>query len=134
VEEPAREIPYEGGVIPLGYKLDERVNKGLVVAGASVFGSLYGLSVLVGITGIDSNVPLELLLIPVIGPFVYMAEGSSPGANPILLLDGIGQATGAALLIAGVVAKKKVLIRTDRGSVDAELHVGPGSLGMKMTF
>ncbi|MDI1442792.1 hypothetical protein [Polyangium sp. 6x1] len=130
-------MPYKGGVVPPGYVLEERVRKGLVIAGSVLFGTFY-LFTAAGAAAAESNsAPWGALYVPVIGPFIVAGAGNFRGdaevVRPLFVLDGIIQAGGAAMLIAGIVAKQKVLVREDLVA-RTELLVGPGSVGMKMSF
>jgi hypothetical protein len=89
---------------------------GLVTSGATLFGTFYIMSVLGA--AIASDVCAEdaalgcrdalwPLYIPVAGPFIQMGYISGSGANTgraLLAIDGALQATGVALMIAGLVA------------------------------
>ena len=130
-------MPYKGGVIPPGYVLEERMRKGLVIAGSIVFGTFYLFTVAGATAAESSQAPWGALYVPVLGPFIVAAAGDFRGdsqiVRPLFVLDGIIQAGGAAMLIAGIVAKQKVLVREDLAA-RTELLVGPGSVGMKMSF
>lgn len=120
---PPKVLPYEEGQpVPPGYRLEERAHRGLVIAGAATLGGLWLLSVLVasavdslnrGYTG-DSTSVAWPLYIPVFGPFIGLGvfDGRSNSGTLILVIDGLGQAGGAAMLIGGALTKQKRLVRT----------------------
>ena len=125
-----RTIPYdEGGAIPPGYTLREKARIGLVIGGSVALGVLYLTSLMIyaladAISCIDGCGDNDLwpLSIPVIGPFVAIGTTNAERAGvSFLVLDGIGQSAGLAMLILGVVAKKKVWVRNDLGA----LHLAP---------
>lgn len=112
-------LPYdESEPPPPGYKLDTRIYRGLVIAGATTFGSLYILSAAVGAAFQEDRDGEEHapLFAPVIGPFITMgtADTSSLGVF-VLILDGVGQAAGVAMFVAGLAAKNKIWVRTQLG-------------------
>ena len=118
------------------------MRKGLVISGAIIFGFFYLTSAYVGVNKIDSDrAPYGAMLVPVIGPFIVAGAGNFSSSGGIfsesgfLILDGLIQAGGGAMLLAGIFSKKKVLVRQDAAQVvKPEVIVGPGSLGMKLTF
>jgi hypothetical protein len=73
--------------------------------------------------------------VPLLGPFIAMhtmRHDINGGGNALLFLNGVMQATGFALLVAGAAAKKTVLVRDPGASVS--LTVGPGNAGLTGTF
>jgi hypothetical protein len=124
------ELPYEEGEpIPTGYRVVKQSRRGLVIAGSIVGGIGYGFAVL-GATGDDFNHKSGALLVPVLGPWLMMALGgakdeacnsnytydncgSRSGLRTALVLDGMMQAAGAAMLIVGIAVPKTRLIRKD---------------------
>jgi hypothetical protein len=103
--------------IPPGYRPATRSRRGLLITGAAIFGSMYMMSVLAG--GTDSS--LTPLYVPVLGPFLQIATGHDDGANGLLMLDGLGQAAGAVMLLIGATTTKTVLVRNDL----AEVRIAP---------
>ena len=57
------------------------------------------------------------LYLPVLGPFFELTESSCASLNYILVLDGLAQATGAALFIYGLTSPMPVLVRNDLAMV-----------------
>ena len=106
----------EGEPIPAGYHPAERTRRGPIIAGAVVFGILYVISVLVA--GVDQDVSGgksgAWLYAPVIGPFATIPESSSSTGTSFLVLDGVGQAAGAVLLVWGISSPQTVLVRDDQ--------------------
>jgi hypothetical protein len=80
---------------------------------------------LLGLVGADDVVwPLAL---PVVGPFVTMGTANARGAGlAALLLDGVIQTGGLAMLIVGLAVKKPVLVLQQ--ATEARLRISP-SLG-----
>ncbi|MEM1032951.1 MAG: hypothetical protein AAGN82_21575 [Myxococcota bacterium] len=128
----------DGDPIPPGYKVQSKVRKDLVVAGSVVLGSAWLISVLsaaiaqtvdevdeqtgevLNDTGPNDWIPLY---IPVVGPFITIGTvGASGGGVGILLLDGVVQSGGLAMLIAGIALPKKALVKTYG---DVELTIAP---------
>jgi hypothetical protein len=136
----------EGEPIPPGYHPVQRIRKGLVIGGAVTFGTVYLLTALSGAAVSDighatctSSTSVscsaghsgKLLLIPVAGPFAVLSTGSTFG-DFFMVLDGLVQAGGIAMFIAGLAAPKTVLVRNDLALVEKpkKLEITP----MPMTF
>ncbi|RLB52847.1 MAG: hypothetical protein DRI90_21745 [Deltaproteobacteria bacterium] len=134
---PPRTLPYEeGDPAPEGYHLDTRIRKGLVIAGSVTFGSAWLLSAAVAAAFQDENqreaedfVPL---FIPLAGPFITMGTANTSAIGTFtLVVDGLAQAGGLGLLIAGLTAQQKVWVRNPVGRVTvAPIVSGDGNLGL----
>jgi hypothetical protein len=112
----------EGEPVPPGYHPVQRTRKGLVAAGAALFGSFWLLSALVAAGEQDAadlvhrDNPASALYIPAFGPFIQMGKsGNGATENLALALDGVVQAGGIAMFIYGLTTPKTVLIRNDLG-------------------
>ena len=126
------ELPYRAGQpIPSGYRLVEEPRYGLVTAGYLVAGIPYGLGLVVAMsTNFDNGT--EWLAVPFVGPWLTMGQrnyhcdenpdGTSEDAAGCLadvfvvmglLMDGLMQAGGGALLLTGYLTTKKTLVRED---------------------
>lgn len=115
----------EGDPIPPGYHPDTRVRRGLVIGGAVTFGVMYLLSALTAAVSMSACsaktfatsstcTDLGFLLVPVAGPFIEIAHSKADaGGAVILVIDGIAQAGGVAMLILGIALPKTVLVRND---------------------
>lgn len=133
--------------IPPGYHPESEVRMGLVIAGASTLGALWLTSVVIGAVGAETQEAIDCtfnecdqgdewypLFVPVAGPFIAAGTLDASGAGlGLLIFDGVVQAGGLAMLIAGLAAQKTVL-RRDLGGLELELAptAGPqgGSLGV----
>ncbi|APR75066.1 Hypothetical protein A7982_00412 [Minicystis rosea] len=104
----------EGEPIPPGYHPVTRIRKGLVIGGAVTFGVTYLLTALTGaaISDIGGSKSAKLLLIPIGGPFAVLSTHSTLG-DFFCVFDGIVQAAGVGMFIAGLAAPKTVLVRND---------------------
>jgi hypothetical protein len=128
----------EGDPVPAGYHAAQRTRKGLLIGGAVTFGCFYFISLLVAAASTDAakadnrSSEVDALYIPAIGPFVQMARTSSATANVFLALDGIAQAGGVAMFVAGISMPKTVLVRD--ASTAPTFHLAPllgrGSTGV----
>jgi hypothetical protein len=114
----------EGDPIPPGYHPVSRVRGGMIGGGAGMFGGPYLLSVLIAAIGTDvcnaegtgCTNTLAPLYIPVVGPFITLGTaGGSATGDVFLVIDGILQATGVAMMIYGIAVPKVVLLRNDLG-------------------
>jgi hypothetical protein len=111
---PTELTPQRTDLVPDGYHAEERVRKDFVIAGSLLFGLPYLGSVLFGMaladyqSGVGGKVSPGLFFLPVIGPYLVLGEiGQVDGT---VLLDGIAQTAGMAMLIYGSVWKKTVMV------------------------
>ncbi|WP_437618845.1 PEGA domain-containing protein [Sorangium sp. So ce1151] len=96
----------EGTPIRPGYRLETNARRGLITAGATIFGITYTpMSVSGAAVGVD------LLIVPVAGPLIHAAQGS--GDEAFFVTDGVLQAAGLALLASGILFPKTTLVRED---------------------
>jgi hypothetical protein len=134
-------MPYdETKGIPPGYRLEERVRKGMVISGAIVLGVPYVIGINVAAAANFEN-HSYWLLVPGVGPFLTLAtrddscneDGTAGEAVDCigdafvrfyLVLDGIMQMTGGTLFLLGVTQTKQVLVRQD-----VTLRVAPRPIG-----
>lgn len=136
---PSR-LPYnDNDPIPPGYEIQTRPRMGLAKAGLATFIPLYGLSVIFGSVylGSESGDAKRYgpMLIPLVGPFATIGTAETDGGTAFLVLDGIGQLTGAALFIAGMLSEEKYLSRqTATSALRPEVFVGPKSISMRWEF
>lgn len=147
------EMPYDPEKpIPQGYKVEERVRKGAVIAGAIVAGVPYAIGLQVAAASGFEN-KSYWLLVPGIGPFVLIGarekaceRNEKSGENAAeclgdaflvmaLVADGLMQTAGGVVLTVGLTAKKKVLVREQARLELAPVRVGTGhGLGLRGTF
>lgn len=141
----------EGDPIPPGYREDTRVRKGLVIGGAVTLGALWVVSVLTAGIAVsieeaendlngglnpDSVGPEDYypLFIPAVGPFITIATTESSGAGTaFLIIDGVAQSGGLAMLIAGLAAQETYIRPAPNyGEIDVKFApvVAPGFTGM----
>lgn len=136
-------VPYNGGPIPHGYHLEERPRRGLIIGGALTLGIPWMLGVTIASTDNFSN-QSGWLVIPTIGPWItiatrktdtdcsYLGVSSSTvtchednSMRTVLILDGLTQAAGTIMLIAGLSSTKKVIVR----DFMSNLHFTPAKMG-----
>ncbi|MDP2270345.1 MAG: hypothetical protein Q8N23_30235 [Archangium sp.] len=109
-----------------------------MIAGASVFGGVWLLNVLAASIAVDTSQGQAIpLFIPIIGPFIAMGTFRSLQATDVffLALDGLVQAGGAAMLIAGIAAPRHQLIRDRYASLflPMPMSFGRGSAGVGLS-
>jgi hypothetical protein len=127
--EMPEEIDDEGQEPPPGYIRQTRVRKGLVIGGAITFGTTWLLSAVTAGMVMDNGSEEDgerfaPLFAPVVGPFIAMATTNSEGVGTLVLaIDGIAQAGGLAMLIAGCAAQKSVFVRT--GPMGEQMTITP---------
>jgi hypothetical protein len=134
-----RELDWEDGQpIPEGYRVEGRIRKGLVIAGAATFGAAYILTALGAAIAIDNSEdgePYEPLFIPVAGPFVTIRTAdASATATFGLVVDGVVQVGGLAMLIAGLAAQEQVLVRVGDAELTPVVGDRMGGLGLGGSF
>lgn len=148
--------PYEleytdGAEIPPGYELETRAKKGLVIAGAVTLGASWLASCAAATlmiqrreeegrswgwewdsdNGGDDAPPETALYIPLAGPWIALKtmedeiEGQGKAA---LVADGMVQAAGLAMLIGGLAARDKVLVKTETTQVSMAPGIGSVSV------
>jgi hypothetical protein len=132
-------LPYhEGDAVPDGYHLGSRMRRGLVIGGGITFGLTYLAAVGVAVqVHNDEAEPVDdffakksdanALFVPVVGPFVaagHLAEERG-GAAAVAVFDGLAQAAGLSMFIAGLAAPKTVLVKNE----EQHVSVIPGAVG-----
>jgi hypothetical protein len=136
---PSR-LPYsDGEPIPPGYEIKTRPRMGLAKAGIATFVPLYGLSVLFGSVYLGSErgdaKRYGPMLIPVVGPLATIGTAETDEGTLFLVLDAVGQITGATLFIAGMLADEKYLARQTAGlNLRPEVFITPKSIAMRWQF
>jgi hypothetical protein len=111
----------------------KQIRLGLVIAGASIFGTAYLVTAVPSLVVAGGGASEAAVgAIPVAGPFALLGVILRPpprntdnnlggaGFIPIFVADGIVQAAGAAMLIAGIASPKRVLVRDN-----AKVHIVP---------
>lgn len=124
----------DGDPIPPGYHPTTSIRKGLVIAGAVTFGTVYLLNVLAAAASIDacklggaSCTDASMLFIPVVGPFIEVTRtNGSASLSTLLVVDGIAQAAGVFMFVAGLAWQRTTLVRNDLGlSTPAKPTIAP---------
>lgn len=119
---PARMDPDDP---PPGYHTESRSRRGIVLGGALMLGIPYLISAGVGAAGItDHNRGIVPMLVPVVGPFItletsHVFEGTRDQAATVgrvfgamgLIVDGVLQVGGLSLVVVGLAAQKRVVVR-----------------------
>ncbi|WP_437292779.1 hypothetical protein [Sorangium sp. So ce426] len=125
----------EGEPVPPGYHPETRVRKGLVISGSIVFGTVYLFTAIGGGDAVYRGSPgYAALFVPCAGPFITLATTRQDDLETMaLVLDGLVQITGAALLIPGLLVPRSVLVRNDVSQpfvLPAPVALGPSSAGL----
>ncbi|WP_437302531.1 hypothetical protein [Sorangium sp. So ce388] len=125
----------EGEPVPLGYHREKRVRKGLVISGAIVFGTVYLFTAIGGADAVyRGSSGYAALFVPCAGPFLTLATTQQHSLERVgLVVDGLVQITGAALLLPGLLVPKTVLVRHDVSKafvLPAPMSFGPDSAGL----
>jgi hypothetical protein len=145
--EPPSVIDDNGGPPPPGYRRDTQIRKGLVIGGATTFGALWLVTIVAG-AGLADDVnsysreqteDYVPLFVPLVGPFIAIGTLNAEGVGTaLLMIDGLAQTAGLAMLIAGVAAKKDVFVRDfsmggHKVTVEAQPLVGYNAGGLSLT-
>jgi hypothetical protein len=140
-----RRLSYrEGDPVPAGYALEYHARKRPVIGGAIVLGSAYLISVALAVElpGSDPSVPW--LTIPVLGPWFAFAVrpwchsggdacDSDLTERTYLVMDGLAQATGMALIVYGTLSRTPELVHLQLHGSDIEVMPTPVGLGYGLT-
>ncbi|HET9956431.1 MAG TPA: hypothetical protein VFQ61_18105 [Polyangiaceae bacterium] len=139
-------LPYRSGLpVPRGYHVEYRPATGLILSGALALGVGYATAIGIGMNR-DFEGSLGWLAVPVLGPWPALAgrklscaattvdeargclDRAYEEATTIALVavDGMLQATGALLLIAGLASGRSELVRSaDRSTVSFSIRRRP---------
>ena len=97
---------------PPGYHRSMRMRRGPIIGGSILFGVTYTTTVLVAAALRDAgNSTYGWLYLPAIGPLIDLTNSGSATASTFLVLDGLAQSAGLALLIWGLTSPSPVLVR-----------------------
>lgn len=131
----------EGQPVPVGYHVEQRARRGLVLAGSLTAGIPFLVSFLtglsIGLSGSRSDGEATVaMMAPIVGPFITIETSGAEGAGVLwLLLDGAAQVAGTGMLIGGLVAKEDKLVRDYQdASLTPDVRVGPGGATATWTF
>ncbi len=126
---------------PIRYEMKPLYN--LIIAGSIVLGASYlttaGIAGYVNALNCSGKVSCSGLYwpwyVPVVGPFIYFGVANSQDAalfSPLLILSGLAQAGGLAMLIAGSVARHRVPVYADEPlRVTVAPYLTPTSAGLQ---
>jgi hypothetical protein len=137
--DPAPEVLPDEGPIPEGYHRERRARRGPIITGAVLAGITYTLGLGVALLTPSSDRHAEevrYLVVPIAGPWIAAAAwkechdwaclGDESG-KAALVVAGLAQTTGAALIVVGLTAKKTLLVRDNISIAPA---LGPRSAGL----
>lgn len=121
---------------PLGLHLEQQPRTGLVIGGAVTLGSMWLLTWTITAASSSpcdnlynhcNHAMVPVSIIPVAGPIIeaFMTKGA---VIPFLVVDGFVQAAGVAMMMAGVILHRDVLVY-DIGPVHAQLSPLPNLHG-----
>ncbi len=132
-----RVVPYEGGPIPKGAKLETRVNWVITGVGIGVFSGFYLTSLFYALGTCGAMMACrpgsEYLYIPVVGPFITAGLAPTTGGAALSVFDGVVQTVSFAMIFAGFVFPKTVVVMYDTARLRAEpIHI-PGGAGIGVT-
>ena len=122
---PAK-LPYAGGPVPDGYVPTSRPSRGPLITGSLLLGIPYALTLLPEETS-------DWALIPAVGPWIQLATrdcsaGECNRDSTTMVISGILQTTGAALLIHSFVKPDRYLKR--QPGVALAPQISPHGMGL----
>lgn len=124
----------DGSPVPYGYRPVKRARKGLVIAGAVTFGSVYLTTALAGGIASDSGGRgTGTLLVPVLGPLFMLGYQESVTGGFLLVLNMLAQSAGVTMFAVGLAMPRTTLARVSVGKVDitpVPMTFGPSSAGL----
>jgi hypothetical protein len=108
-------------------KENRRPNRPLLITGGSIFVGTYATTVIA--TAANDSKPDQSLYIPVVGPWLHLADrdGNEGSTGQTLLIgaSGVGQGLGVAIMIASMIIPEKRSVGTiSAGPV--KMTIGPG--------
>src|SRR5262249_9092036 len=124
------------GVMYAPVHYEQRRNRGMIAAGASLLATSYTAALVSGAVflafGSNSNSDFRTssgtLLVPLLGPFISsIVYRNVAWSVPWSVVDGTAQGAGLALLIAGAMSKRRVTILGER------LQIVPTGAGLLAT-
>ena len=126
-----------GAPAPDGYEAKRQTRSDLIVAGASLAGSMYGTSVMVAAAcaafSCAARGSARPLFVPLVGPFVQMAWTEKPVGNVFLAIDGLAQLAGVGMIVGAVVFRREVLVPiAGHARVTLVPVVGAGRSGLSL--
>jgi hypothetical protein len=124
---PPREMNYEEGQeIPAGYHVESRVRRGPIIAGSIMFGTTYFVDII--IASESSSKDADWLYLPVVGPWSLVSDCNDTNDEcTFLMMHALTHTMGAALLVYGIAAPKKRLVRDDARLIVHPARVGSGN-------
>lgn len=140
-----RYIPYEDGApVPPGARVVTRPRYGLIIAGSSMLGASWLLSLTIGglaSAGSSDHDEGLWMVVPVVGPFAYLATLDDPPGVVWFGLTFLGlvQVTGATLLVVGAANPGRYLVYDGVARARPRWAISPGAPGgygatFSMTF
>jgi hypothetical protein len=107
----------EGQPLQPGYHIETRVRKGLVIGGSVSFGVMYLFTALAGAIATDvGSSGYTPLFIPGVGPIITVGTTNQSATGAFaLVLDGLIQSGGLAMLLTGILVPRTVQVRNDIG-------------------
>jgi len=142
---PKRMAYQDGQPVPAGYRVEERVRQGPVIAGALLLGIPYVIGLTIA-SFADYKNQSGWLAVPAAGPWLMLSLHKSPDCGGTgqsntdcsnvldfalrfyLTIDGVLQATGTGLLLFGL-SGRKLLIRDDVAFTVRPMPIGRDGYG-----
>lgn len=148
----ADRLPYrDGKPVPPGYSVDIVPRRGMIAGGAALAGGLHMISMISAIA-LDAEADQVItdeqggqrtdpefsgrytpLFIPLVGPFIAVKTSDANGTgSAILIMNGVAQVTGLSLVLSGLIATKKELVRDDAVSFTVAPLAAEGGGGVSL--
>ncbi|CAN5407959.1 hypothetical protein BH09MYX1_BH09MYX1_53140 [soil metagenome] len=132
---PAFVSNVDRGDAPIGYHAESRPNRGLIIGGSVVFGVAYAAALAGAFLSSFSKESFLTLVIPLVGPYVAAAQASDATSKAVFVGDGIVQAGGVVMFVAGFLAPRTVYVKDDFSIRPAPIAAANGwGIGASGTF
>jgi hypothetical protein len=141
-----RAVPYNGGPVPPGARVETRAMTGLAIAGGSLFLAFYAPAAIIGVSLSGLYGPAAWFAVPIAGPLIWNATLQTSESRffwGLSALLTIGQGVGLGMFIAGLAIRRDWLVydrpyahRSTRGITEWALAPSaPGTpLGLSFSF
>lgn len=133
--QPQRVEYYEGMQIPPGGQIVTRLRIGMMIPGVVLFGvSYFGTLAAWAISEDTGGRMQDILLVPVVGPYIAAARAGSQSRKVGATFMGIMQTVGLGLFIGGLVPKRYLVYYADGWQLTPRASLDGAGLDLSLEF